>query len=82
MSDYSPAVRETPLSLRERQVLQLSGEGFTRDEIAGALGITLETVKSHMRWATIKLGARNRVHAAVLFALAQAKVEASETTGV
>lgn len=36
-----------PLTLRERQILQLIGEGKSSKEIANVLGISIKTVESH-----------------------------------
>ena len=38
---------EDPLTSRERQVLQLVGEGKSSKEVAAVLGISLKTVESH-----------------------------------
>lgn len=56
------------LSSRERQVLQLIGEGQTSAEIAAALQITRRTVEAHRRNITTKLGLRGAalVHQATL----------------
>jgi DNA-binding NarL/FixJ family response regulator len=44
----SPAeVPKEPLSIRERQVLQLVAEGKTSKEVAKTLGISRKTVESH-----------------------------------
>lgn len=52
------------LTERESQVLVLCAEGMTNAEIAEALYIGVETVKSHLRSAYRRLGVRNRTHAA------------------
>ena len=62
-SDTAPL---EPLSSRECQVLQLAAGGHRNEQIARALFISLETVKTHMRRILQKLGARDRTHAAVL----------------
>lgn len=56
--------REAGLSQRESQVLLLVADGLTNGEIATALYLSLETVKSHVRQVLRKLGLRNRVQAA------------------
>lgn len=48
------------LSAREREVLVLLAEGRTNREIAGALSVTLATVKSHLVRIYAKLEASNR----------------------
>jgi len=53
--------RVTP---RELAVLRLVSLGMASDDIAKQLGIGEETVRSHLKKAQIKLGARNRAHAA------------------
>lgn len=51
------ASRELPvLTLRERHVLQLIASGRTSKEIAGELGRTIETVRSHRKNLMAKLG--------------------------
>jgi DNA-binding NarL/FixJ family response regulator len=54
------------LSERERQIATLLVEGFTNKEIAVQLFLSTETIKSHVARILRKLGARNRVQAAVL----------------
>jgi len=64
-----PAVgRLAALTAREREVLGLLAEGDSGPEIAARLFISLETVRTHIRNATTKLGARTRVQAAALLA--------------
>jgi predicted GH43/DUF377 family glycosyl hydrolase/DNA-binding CsgD family transcriptional regulator len=55
------------LSARERDVLSLVAEGLSNQEIGATLGITLETVKTHVQNVLHRLGAHNRAHA-VFFA--------------
>lgn len=52
------------LSLRQSQVLQLAGEGMTNRDIAAALGVSVDTVKSHLYEAMRKLGIHDRRDAA------------------
>lgn len=54
------------LSRREREVLYLLAGGLNGEEIAERLVISSETVRTHVRNAMIKLGARTRVHAVAL----------------
>jgi len=56
--------RADGLTERESQVLVLCAEGRTNPEIAEALYIGLETVKSHLRKSFKQLGLRNRIQAA------------------
>jgi PAS domain S-box-containing protein len=57
--DDAPAGK---LSDREREVVQLVARGETGKEIAAELGIAHETVRTHIRNAMTKLGARSRAH--------------------
>ncbi len=54
------------LSARERQVLARLVRGERNGEIARALVVSVDTVKSHVRSLLIKLQARDRTHAAVI----------------
>jgi DNA-binding CsgD family transcriptional regulator len=54
------------LSPRERQVLALLAGGATIERIAGLLSMSPSTVKTHLRNALRRLGARHRVHALAL----------------
>jgi PAS domain S-box-containing protein len=53
----------SPLTKREQQVLGLAADGMTNEKAAGALGISPETVQSHIRNAMLKLGADTRTQA-------------------
>jgi DNA-binding NarL/FixJ family response regulator len=54
------------LTTREREILELAGEGLTNKEIARRLQIELPTVKSHMHNILEKLHVRSRTEAAAL----------------
>jgi DNA-binding NarL/FixJ family response regulator len=54
------------LSPREREIMHLMAEGLTAEAIAGELGVSVETVRTHVRNVIRKLQARNRVHAIAL----------------
>jgi DNA-binding CsgD family transcriptional regulator len=54
------------LTDRERDVLRLVARGEPTRRIAGQLGISAETVETHIRSGMRKLGARTRTAAAVL----------------
>lgn len=51
------------LTPREREVLALLSDGLRYSEIGGHLGVSLDTVKSHVRGVYQKLGVRNRAEA-------------------
>jgi len=57
------AVSCTSLTQRELSVLKTASDGATLEEIAGALSLGVETVRSHFKKAKAKLRARNRTHA-------------------
>jgi DNA-binding NarL/FixJ family response regulator len=54
------------LTEREVDVLRLLGNGDSNKTIAETLGITLDTVKKHVRNVIDKLQARSRTHAAII----------------
>jgi two-component system response regulator DevR len=63
----TPAVDEPiELSDRERQIAGFLVQGLTNKEIAEQLFLSTETIKSYVARILRKLGARNRVQAAVL----------------
>lgn len=51
------------LSEARLRVLRLAALGLDNSEIAFALGVSVETVKTHMRVGLRELGARNRPEA-------------------
>ncbi len=56
---------ETPLSAKEREILSWVAAGKTDDDIGAILGISRNTVDTHMRHIFHKLDATNRVTAVV-----------------
>ena len=54
---------ESPLSLRELEVLELIASGSSNRQIADKLFISLHTVKTHVRRIHGKLGVERRTHA-------------------
>jgi DNA-binding NarL/FixJ family response regulator len=56
-------VRSSELTKREQEVLALLADGLAHDEIAERLGIGSETVRTHIRKASSRLGAATRTQA-------------------
>jgi len=54
------------LTQREAEVLSLLAKGMSNREIADALSISIQTVKSHVSSILEKLGARDRIQAALI----------------
>lgn len=59
----NPRAGGTLLTPRERQVLELLAEGLSHDEIGKRLGISGETVRTHLQKASERLGAGTRTQA-------------------
>lgn len=53
------------LSGRERDVLSFAAQGRTREETADLLGVSVETVSTHLRNARTKIGTRNTTHTVI-----------------
>ncbi|MDG4787059.1 LuxR family transcriptional regulator [Micromonospora sp. WMMD1102] len=64
--DVRGARADGDLTDREREVLRLVAAGEPTRRIAGRLGISAETVETHVRSGMRKLGARTRTEAAAL----------------
>ena len=62
-----PASEVEKLTKREQEVLQLLSRGFFYKEISEQLGISLPTVKSHLKQIYEKLHVQTRTEAAVKF---------------
>jgi DNA-binding CsgD family transcriptional regulator len=62
-AESHPKRRVTP---RELEVLALVAEGYSTSEIARALWITEETVRTHVRRLLDRVGARTRAHAVAI----------------
>ncbi|WP_424706476.1 response regulator [Kitasatospora acidiphila] len=60
------ALPKAALTGREEEVLRLMATGLSNPEIAEALRVSLETVKTHVGNVLTKLGAQNRTHAVVI----------------
>ena len=54
---------QSPLTPRERDVLELIAKGFKQKQIAVQLVISMETARKHIKNAYKKLGAHNKVDA-------------------
>ena len=54
------------LTLREREILSLAGQGLSNAEIAERLNLSPHTIKSHIHNLLRKIGAANRAEAALL----------------
>jgi DNA-binding NarL/FixJ family response regulator len=67
----SADTRDSELSLREREVLELIGAGLRNREIAERLVVSEATVKTHVRHVLEKLRLRNRAEAAAFAARAR-----------
>jgi DNA-binding NarL/FixJ family response regulator len=66
LSRSKPRGPEHILSPREREILELLSKGLSGEEAAAELGLSSETVRTHVRNAMNKLGAGTRVHAVAL----------------
>jgi DNA-binding NarL/FixJ family response regulator len=62
------------LTPREREVMALLAEGLKGSQVAKRLGISPDTVRTHVENAMEKLEARTRVHA-IAIALRQGLIE-------
>jgi DNA-binding CsgD family transcriptional regulator len=54
------------LSPRETEVLALLARGYTSAQVAAELFLSKETVDTHVRNASHKLGAHGRLHAVII----------------
>ena len=55
------------LTPREEAILSLVAQGYVDKEIALKLRLSTRTVQTHVEKAKLKLNARNRIHAAIIF---------------
>jgi DNA-binding NarL/FixJ family response regulator len=60
---FAPAPAAPALTEREAAVLSLLATGLSHDEIGAQLSITGETVRTHVRKASLRLGATTRTQA-------------------
>lgn len=56
-------LNQSPLTVRERDVLRLWAKGYQKRKIAEILLLSPETVKKHLRNIYLKLNAHNKVQA-------------------
>ena len=70
-------VASQPLAPRELQVLQTVATGMSTGEAAAALGITVHTVRAHLKNVMTKLQAHSKLEA-VIFALKRGLIELPE----
>ena len=54
------------MSQRQLEILNLVAKGFSNKEIADILGVSLETIKDHIKKILLKMGADSRTEAASL----------------
>jgi DNA-binding NarL/FixJ family response regulator len=64
--DATPAESEHGLSARERDILHMLADGRSNDEIAVALTLSPETVRTYVRRAMLKLAADTRTQAVAI----------------
>ena len=64
--DDSTHVKAKVLTRREREILNLLAQGHTGEQVATELVLSIETVKTHVRNAMVRLDATTRVHAIAL----------------
>jgi len=67
-----------PLTTRETEVLKVLARGFRYREAAKELGITSETVKSHVKNICFKLGVPNRVSAIVKYCESETRTKSRQ----
>jgi DNA-binding NarL/FixJ family response regulator len=60
------AAASAHLTPRQSEVLRLLGQGASTDDIAGALHLSRETVRNHVRHILRSLGAHSRLEAVAL----------------
>jgi DNA-binding NarL/FixJ family response regulator len=66
MGEGEGGARSTPLSKREREILQKVADGSTTRQVASELGISPHTVKTHLERIFEKLGANDRAQAVAI----------------
>lgn len=66
MTAAEPPTAWDALSAREREVIDLLANGLNGEEIAEQLVLSPETIKTHIRNAMRRMGAKTRVHAVAM----------------
>jgi DNA-binding NarL/FixJ family response regulator len=64
--DGRDGVQVESLTPRESEVLTLVGRGLTNAEIAETLGLSIETVRTHVKRVYMKCGVRDRAQAVIV----------------
>lgn len=64
--DVPPKGSRAVITRRQREILQLLADGESTTVAARQLGLSEETVKTHMKNALARLGAKNRSHAVAI----------------
>jgi TolB-like protein len=78
MSRVSITALVEKLSRRQREVLQLAARGLTNAEIGDVLGISAETVRTHLAAILVRLQVTNRTEAAVAWHAWEARLDRVE----
>ena len=65
-ADVPPKGSRGAITQRQREILQLLADGESTTVAARQLGLSEETVKTHMKNTLARLGARNRSHAVAI----------------
>ena len=66
MTRFDSPRAEPRITAREREVLELVAEGYSTAEIARALWITEDTVRTHIKRMLLRLNARTRAQAVAI----------------
>jgi DNA-binding NarL/FixJ family response regulator len=56
----------SPLTRRQKQILQLFADGHSTERAARALGVSPETIRTHAKAVLARLSARDRAHAVAI----------------
>jgi len=56
-------VNNTPLTIRQKEILKLLANGLADKDVGVRLGISLQTVKNNLCYLRERLGAHNTTHA-------------------